>query len=230
MRGVNSFRGQNPHSLCLCMRGHQVRPFCCILQYFRLCWLLLGTSDFGDLRSAGGGDLDRCSYEGLGGRQVIGDRTAGLSVPVLGVRRPAVYRWKSSIWITASSPSVSGARWRSGVGPAPRLFTNVLGGSVGQGTSDGSGHKPTARCRCHVVKSADTVTVRYGLGQSLFPRIEVDDLLPAPQAARAASHMSAMGLWHPQTGLGASGPVPVSSYRLCMSCKYCFPEDQIPPG
>ena len=39
-----------------------------------------------------------------------------------------------------------------------------------------------------------------GLGQSLFPRVEVDDLSPAPRAARAASYMSAMGLWRPQTG------------------------------
>ena len=56
-----------------------------------------------------------------------------------------------------------------------------------------------------------------GLGQSLFPRVEVDVLAPAPRAARAASYMSALGLWHPQTG-------------PCMSCKYCFPEDQLPPG
>ena len=36
-----------------------------------------------------------------------------------------------------------------------------------------------------------------GIGQSLFPRAEVDDLSPAPRAARAASYMSAMGLWRP---------------------------------
>ena len=69
-----------------------------------------------------------------------------------------------------------------------------------------------------------------GLGQSLFPRVEVDDLAPASRAAQAASYLSAMGLWRPQTGPGAPGPVPVSSCRLCMSCKYCFPEDQLPPG
>ena len=50
-----------------------------------------------------------------------------------------------------------------------------------------------------------------GLGQSLFPRVEVDDLALAPRAARAASYISAMGLWHSQTGPGAPGPVPVSS-------------------
>ena len=69
-----------------------------------------------------------------------------------------------------------------------------------------------------------------GLGQSLFSRVEVDDLAPAPRAARAASYMTAMGLWHPHTGPGAPGPVPVSSCRSCMSCKYCFPKDQLPPG
>ena len=56
-----------------------------------------------------------------------------------------------------------------------------------------------------------------GLGQS-FPTLEVDDL--APRAARAASYMLVMGLWRPQTAPGA--PVPVSSCRLCMSCKYFF--------
>ena len=69
-----------------------------------------------------------------------------------------------------------------------------------------------------------------GLGQSLFLRVEVDDLSPAPRAARAASYMSAMGLWRPQMGPGAPGPVPVSSCRSCMSCEYCFPEDQLPPS
>ena len=45
----------------------------------------------------------------------------------------------------------------------------------------------------------------FGLGQSLFPRVEVDDLSPAPRAAQAASYMSAMGLWRPQMGPGAIG-------------------------
>ena len=68
-----------------------------------------------------------------------------------------------------------------------------------------------------------------GIGQSLFPRAEVDDLSPAARAARAASYMSVMGLWHPQTGLGDPGPVPVSSCRSCMNCKYCLPEDKLHP-
>ena len=69
-----------------------------------------------------------------------------------------------------------------------------------------------------------------GLGQSLFPKVEVNDLAPAPRAARATSYMSAMGLWHPQTNPGIPGPVPVSSCHSCMSCKYCFPENRLPPG
>ena len=69
-----------------------------------------------------------------------------------------------------------------------------------------------------------------GIVQSLFPRTEVDDLSPAPRSARAASYMSAMGLWRPQTGPGDPGPVPASSCRSCVNCKYCFPEDQLPPG
>ena len=80
------------------------------------------TSDwvgFGDLRSAAGGVFDRCPSHGLGGGWAIRTWTAESSVPILGVRRSAVYRWKPGIWITASSSSVSGLCGRSGVGPAP---------------------------------------------------------------------------------------------------------------
>ena len=70
-----------------------------------------------------------------------------------------------------------------------------------------------------------------GIGQMVFPQAEVANLSPAPRAARAAQYMSAMGLWHPQTGPGDPGPVPASSRRMCMTCGYCFfPEDQLPPG
>ena len=44
-----------------------------------------------------------------------------------------------------------------------------------------------------------------GIGQSLFPRAEIDDVSPAPREARAASYMSAMALWRPQTGAGDPG-------------------------
>ena len=54
------------------------------------------------------------------------------------------------------------------------------------------------------------------LGRSLFPRAEVDALAPAPRAHRAASYMSAMGLWHPQRNPTVPGPVPASSCHSCM--------------
>ena len=60
-----------------------------------------------------------------------------------------------------------------------------------------------------------------GIGQSLFPRTEVGDLSPAPRAARAASYMSAMGLWHPQTVPGDPGPVPASSCQVLVMNSNC---------
>ena len=67
-----------------------------------------------------------------------------------------------------------------------------------------------------------------GIGQMVFPHDEVAGMSPAPRAARAAKYMSAMGLWRPRTGPGDSGPVPASTCRSCMTCDYCFPEDQLP--
>ena len=53
-----------------------------------------------------------------------------------------------------------------------------------------------------------------GLGRSLFPRAEVDALAPAPRAHRAASYMSAMGLWHPQKNPNVPGQVPRHATRV----------------
>ena len=61
-----------------------------------------------------------------------------------------------------------------------------------------------------------------GIGQMVFPHDEVAGLCPAPRAARAAKYMTAMGLWRAQMDQTDSG-------RSCMSCEYCFPEDQLPP-
>ena len=68
-----------------------------------------------------------------------------------------------------------------------------------------------------------------GMGQVVFPAAEVADLSPAPRAALAARYMTAMGLWRPRTGPGDPGPVPASSCNACMTCRYCFPEDRLPP-
>ena len=61
------------------------------------------------------------------------------------------------------------------------------------------------------------------IGRVVFPAEEIADLSTAPRAPRAAKYMAAMGLWHSQTGLGDSGPVPASSCSTCMNCQYCFP-------
>ena len=82
---------------------------------------------------------------------------------------------------------------------------------------------------CRIYKYCPSLLWQSTFGQSLFPKVEVNDLAPAPHAARAASYMSAMELWHPQKNPGVPGPVPVSSCHSCMSCKYCFPEDRLPP-
>ena len=68
-----------------------------------------------------------------------------------------------------------------------------------------------------------------GLGQSVFPGDKIDALSPAPRTHRAAPYMLAMGLWRPQRSPNVPGPVPASSCNSCMNCKYCFPEDQLPP-
>ena len=95
----------------------------------------------------------RRSTHGSGGRPVVGDGPAGLSVLVLGVRWTAVFGWESSVWLTASSPTAPRVRRSIGVGSTVRLFTNVLGGPARQGTSYGSRHQPTAGCGHYVVQS-----------------------------------------------------------------------------
>ena len=68
-----------------------------------------------------------------------------------------------------------------------------------------------------------------GLERSLFPGAEVDALTPAPRMQQATPYMSAMGLWHPQENQTVPRPVPTPSCNLCRNCKYCFPDDEIPP-
>ena len=105
----------------------------------------------------------------LGDGRLLETGLPGVSVTIIGVRGTAVFGWESSVWLTASSSTVPGVRRSTGVGWAPRLFTDVLGGSAGQGTSDGSCRQPTAGCGHHVVQSSDTVTVRRGVAQDFVP-------------------------------------------------------------
>ena len=61
-----------------------------------------------------------------------------------------------------------------------------------------------------------------GMGRLVFPAEEITALSTAPRVPQAAKHMAAMGLFRPQTGPGAPGPVPASSCNACMNCQYCF--------
>ena len=132
-------------------------------------------------------------------------------------RGTAVFGWESSVWLTASSSMVPGVCRSTGVGSTPRLFTNVFGGPARQGTSYGSCRQPAAGRGHYVVQSSDPVTVRHVVTPDVVPNdgfghgtVDVSTsrgryLSPAPRAARAATYMSAMGLWHPQTGPGDPG-------------------------
>ena len=191
---------------------------------------------FGDLLSAAGGDLGRCSSYIFGGRPIIRDRTAGLSGglpfsdenPAYGlqIHHPRFLEFvgaPESARLLDCSPTF----WVDQLGKEQAMVAAInLQRDAGVMMSNLQilSQFATALHRMSFSMMA------LGIGQSLFPGTEVDDLSPAPRAARAASYMSAMGMWRPQTGLGDPGPVPVSSCRSCMNCKCCFPEDQLPPG
>ena len=68
--------------------------------------------------------------------------------------------------------------------------------------------------------SAEMLSI--GVDHVLFPVEEVDRLSVMPRAQRAAKYMTAMGLWRPPSGPGASGPLPTSTCTSCMNCEYCF--------
>ena len=68
--------------------------------------------------------------------------------------------------------------------------------------------------------SAEMLSI--GVDHVVFPVEEVDKLSVMPRAQRAAKYMTAMGLWRPPSGPGASGPLPSSTCTSCMNCEYCF--------
>ena len=57
--------------------------------------------------------------------------------------------------------------------------------------------------------SAEMLSI--GVDHVVFPVEEVDKLSVMPRAQRAAKYMTAMGLWRPPSGPGASGPLPTST-------------------
>ena len=61
-----------------------------------------------------------------------------------------------------------------------------------------------------------------GVDHVVFPVEKVDKLSVMPRAQRAAKYMTAMGLWRPPSGPGASRPLPTSTCPSCMNCEYCF--------
>ena len=234
MQGVKIFRGQSPQCPCLYMCGRLVRPSCWILQCFRLCWLRGPPL----CRRRG----PRPLLHRFGGRPVIRDRTVGLSVSIFGVRRPAISDENPAYGLQIHHP-----RFLEFIGApesarlldcSPTFWVDQLGKEQAMVAAinlqrDAGVMLSNLQILSQFVTALHRMSfsmMALGIGQSLFPGAEVDDLSPAPRAARAASYMSAMGLWHPQTGPGDPRPVPVSSCHSCMNCKYCFSEDQLPPG
>ena len=64
--------------------------------------------------------------------------------------------------------------------------------------------------------------LNIGMDHVVFPLEEVEILSMIPRAQRAAKYMTAMGLWRPPSGLGATGLLPASTCPSCMKCEYCF--------
>ena len=64
--------------------------------------------------------------------------------------------------------------------------------------------------------------LNIGMDHVVFPLEEVESLSMIPRAQRAAKYMTAMGLWRPPSGPGATGPLPASTCLSCMKCEYCL--------
>ena len=115
MRGVNSFRGQNPHYRCMAflMDSAVIRTVLAPgISALPAAWTSTADSPIAS-------GEDRLLETGLPGCPYR-------------VRRTTVYRWKPGIWLAAALSSFSGAGGSSGVGPTSRLFTIVLGEQLGK--------------------------------------------------------------------------------------------------
>ena len=77
----------------------------------------------------------------------------------------------------------------------------------------------------HFVTSLNQMSsevMRLAFGQEWYPSAAVQAVSPSPHARRAAHYMKAMGLWRLTGGLGAPGPLLISSCNNCMLCEDCF--------
>ena len=55
--------------------------------------------------------------------------------------------------------------------------------------------------------------MRLAFGLEIFPAEVIDAVAPVPRVHRAATQMSAMGLWRPPVGPGVPGLMPGFSYK-----------------
>ena len=55
--------------------------------------------------------------------------------------------------------------------------------------------------------------MRLAFGPEIFPSEAINVVAPVPQVHRAATQMSAMGVWRPLVGPGVPGPMPGYSYK-----------------
>ena len=65
------------------------------------------------------------------------------------------------------------------------------------------------------------VTSLHRMSAEMFS-IGVDHVVFPVEEVVRLSVMTAMGLWRPPSGPGASGPLPTSTCTSCMNCEYCF--------
>ena len=152
-----------------------------------------------------------------------------------------VYRWKPGVWLAPPSPAlprISGSPESARLlDREPLYWVEEMGkerAMVAAATlqRDAGVMLSNRQILSQFAKALNRMSfsmMALGLDRSVFPGAEVDALSPAPRARRAAPYMSAMGLWHPQDNPTAPRPAPTPSCNLCINCKYCFPDDQIPP-
>ena len=159
-----------------------------------------------------------------------------------GVRRTPVYRWKPGVWLATPSPALlelvgapESARlldraplyyWVEEMGKERAM---VAAATLQRDAGVMLSNLQILSQFAMALNRMSFSMMALGLDRSVFPGAEVEALSPAPRARRAAPYMSAMGLWRPQENPTAPRPAPTPSCNLCRNCKYCFPDNQLPP-